>query len=430
MTIRSQKTPSWLWWAGIALVAGGMAIGAALYAVLGSTGDSAGAPTQTDPHAEEGHREHEEGVVEIPLRAQQESGLKVEQATLRPFRDSLRVTGIVGPVQTGVAHVRPLARGVVDEVFVQLGNQVRKGQPLLSYDNIELGVAIGEYLSAVSSLRASRTELDVKKKILDRSAEMLRVGAVARTTHDIREAEYRSAESFVGNARSNVAKFEEQLHRFGLSDADLETLHVQRENGYHRTASHTTINAPNGGVVTAYNVNSGETVDPSSELLTITDISTLWVLADVYERDLGSVKLGSNVSIRVPTYPDEVFEGRITYISDAIEPQTRTARVRCVVDNSGKRLKLDMFATVEIPTEAIAQGVAVPTVAIQKIENQPVVFVRRSDSTFEQRPVILGLEAKGWTQILNGVREGEAVIGVGSFYAKTAALRELIGDEH
>jgi cobalt-zinc-cadmium efflux system membrane fusion protein len=89
-----------------------------------------------------------------------------------------------------------------------------------------------------------------------------------------------------------------------------------------------------------------------------------------------------------------------------------------------------MFATVEIPTETTAQGVSVPTAAIQQIENQPVVFVQRSETEFEQRPVTLGLEAKGWTQVLQGVKEGEAVIGEGSFYAKTAALRELIGDEH
>lgn len=428
MTIRTEKMPRWSWLFGIALLVGGMAIGAAIYAALGAR-ESGGAPAPAETHEGE-HAAEEEGIVEIPLQAQQESGIEVEQAMLRPFRDSLNVTGTVGPDQTRVTHVRPLARGVVDEVFVQLGDQVQKGQPLLSYDNIELGIAVGEYLSAVSDLRASRTELQVKRKILDRSAEMLRVGAVARTTHDVREAEHQNAEASVDSARSNVAKVEEQLHRFGLSDADITGLREEEAAGYHRTASHSTIRAPSAGVVTAYNVSTGETVDSSSELLTITDISTVWVLADVYEKDLGSIRLGSGVSIRVPAYPGELFEGRITYISDVIEAQTRTARVRCVVDNPAKRLKLDMFATVEIPTKDVAADVAVPTAAIQQIDNKPVVFVQRSETRFEQRSVAVDLDTKGWTRILSGVREGEPVISTGSFYAKTAALRELIGDEH
>lgn len=429
MTTKTERAPRWIWWAGIALLAGGMAVGAALYAFLGAREPDSVA-TSAETEGVGGHAAEAEGVVQIPGRAQQESGIEVVKATLRPFRDSLSVTGTVGPDQTRIAHVRPLARGVVDEVFVQFGSQVAKTQPLLSYDNVELGLAVGEYLSALSGLRASQTDLQMKEKILDRSAEMLRVGALARTTHDVREAEYQSAVASVDNSKSNVAKFEEQLHRFGLSDSDIAKLGEDGQAGYHRTASHTTIRAPSPGVITAYNVSTGETVDPSSELLTITDISTVWVLADVYERNLGSVKLGSKVSIRVPSYPGEVFEGRITYIGDVIEQETRTARVRCVVNNPGKRLKLDMFATVEIPTETTAQGVSVPTAAIQQIENQPVVFVQRSETEFEQRPVTLGLEAKGWTQVLQGVKEGEAVIGEGSFYAKTAALRELIGDEH
>lgn len=267
MTIHTKGKPQWNWLAGVALLAGGMAIGAALYSFW-SNSSTVTAPPHAETEEDLGHAASDSGRVEIPLKAQQESGLKVEKAALRPFRASLRATGVVGADQSRVAHIRTLARGVVDEVFVQLGSQVSKGQHLLSYDNIDLGMAIGEYLSATSALRASRTDLDVKERILERSAEMLRVGAVARTTHDIREAEHRSAQSSVDNAQSNVAKFEEQLHRFGLNHVDMSRLSEKDDSGYHRTASHTSVKAPRGGVVTAYNVNSGETVDPSSELLT------------------------------------------------------------------------------------------------------------------------------------------------------------------
>ena len=162
----------------------------------------------------------------------------------------------------------------------------------------------------------------------------------------------------------------------------------------------------------------------------MTDISTVWVLAGVYEADLSAVRMGKDVTIRVGAYPREVFRGRITCISDVVEPETRTARVRCVVNNPRVRLKLDMFATVEIPTGQTLQALAVPVEAIQRVNGQAVVFVKRSDLEFEQREVVTGLEAGGWIEIQQGLEPGESVVTQGSFYAKTAALRERIGDQH
>ena len=417
------------WIGSLVLLAIGMALGAFFYAWLGTEGSPAGVPEAT--HTEED--EHEgvaAGAIRIPLEAQKSSGLEVQQAAMHTIRTTLQVTGTVAPDQTRVFHIRPLARGVVEKVFVQLGDRVRKGDPLVSYDNIELGLAVGEYLSAKADLRSTETTLDVKETILARSREMLDVGAIARTTHDVREAEYRDAQAQVSSMQARVAKFEEQLHRFGLTDEDLKRLNEDDGAGYHRTSSHSTLRAPSAGIITAYDVTTGETIDPSSALLTVTDISTVWVQADVYEQNLSAVHLGKPVDIRVPAYPGETFRGPITYISDVVEPETRTARVRCVVANPRARLKLDMFATVEIPTEETAQVLAVPLKAIQRIDDEAVVFVKLSDTEFEQRAVATGVEAEGWIEIRQGVAAGEQVISEGSFYAKTAALRELIGDEH
>ncbi len=417
------------WVGSVVFLAAGMALGALYHAWFGA-GGRVDAVRESAEESHDEHEEGEEGVVRIPLEAQRTGGLKTVQAAIRPIETSLQVTGAVEADQTRIAHIRPLARGVVEEVFVQLGDRVRQGDPLISYDNIELGMAIGEYLSAGADLRSTQTTLDVKKTILARSREMLEVGAIARTTHDIREAEFRDAGAQVDSAEARVAKFEEQLHRFGLTDEDLRELNQKEHAGYHRTASHSVLRAPSSGIVTAYDVAVGETVDPSSELLTVTDISTVWVLADVYEDNLSAVRKGKEVRIRIGAYPEEIFRGRITYISDVVERETRTARVRCVVRNPRARLKLDMFATVEIPTGQTVEALAVPVEAIQRINDQAVVFVKRSDLEFEQREVVTGLEAGGWIEIQQGVDSGDSVITQGSFYAKTAALRELIGDEH
>lgn len=429
MTSRQSDNSGRSWIGSVIILAAGMALGALLYSWFGTEGRP-GVVLDAAKQTVSEHEESEEGVVRIPLEAQKTSGLQTQPAVMRPISTSLQVTGTVAPDQTRVAHIRPLARGVVEEVFVQLGDRVKKGDPLVSYDNIELGLGVGEYLSAKADLRSTRTMLEVKETILARSREMLEVGAIARTTHDIREAEYRDAQAQVDSAQARVAKFEEQLHRFGLTDEDLDKLNENDQAGYHRTASYSRLRAPSPGIITAYDVTTGETVDPSSALLTVTDISTVWVQADVYEQNLSAVRMGKDVAIRVAAYPGEVFRGRITYISDVVEPETRTARVRCVVENSRTRLKLDMFATVEIPTEQTVPVLAVPAEAIQRVSDRPVVFIKRSDEEFEQRQVVTGLEAEGWVEIQQGVEAGDTVITQGSFYAKTAALRELIGDEH
>lgn len=429
MSLRKLDNSGRAWIGSVVLLAAGMALGAFFYAWLGTVESPESAPAAAHT-GEDDHEGGAAGVIRIPLEAQKGSGLEVQQAVMRTIQTKLRVTGTVAPDQTRVAHIRPLARGVVEEVFVQLGDRVQKGDPLVSYDNIELGFAVGEYLSAKADLRSTQTTLDVKQTILARSREMLEVGAIARTTHDVREAEYRDAQAQVSSMQARVAKFEEQLHRFGLTDEDLKRLNEDDGAGYHRTSSHSTLRAPSAGIITAYDVTNGETIDPSSALLTITDISTVWVQADVYEQDLSAVHIGKPVDIRVDAYPGETFRGPITYISDVVEPETRTARVRCVVANPRTRLKLDMFATVEIPTEQTSQVLAIPAEAVQRIDDQTVVFVRLSDVEFEQRPVTIGAEAEGWVEILQGVEAGELVISEGSFYAKTAALRELIGDEH
>ncbi len=417
-------------WAGpIALLALGTALGYLGYPWIASFGDEASLEN-THLHGGEGNAAGERGIVHIPLDVQSANGLEIRRAEVRPFESPLHVTGTVSADQTRVARIRPLARGVVDRVFVQLGDRVNQGDPLLSYDNIDLGLAIGEFRAANADLRSTRTNLEVSETILTRSREMLEVEAVARTENDVVEAEFRSAQAQVDSARALVAKFEEQLHRFGLTEEDLNRLTQGEDPDYHRTASRATLRTPSSGIVTAYDVGHGEVIDPSSELLTVTDISVVWVLAGVSERDLSAVRLGKPVSIHVSTYPGESFRGRIVHTGDMVEQESRTARVRCVVRNPDGRLKLGMFATIDIPSGRTYDALAVPSEAIQKIQERPVVFVRRSGTVFEQRQVETRLSSDGWVELLSGVSAGDAVIAAGNALAKAEALRDAPGGAH
>lgn len=423
----SKKKQNWSI-AGIAFIAlvAGLALGAFLYSRLAGTGPSL-QPSTAPAEAEKPVKsESSSDTVQISPESQKEVGITVESAGFRNLRDTISATGIVSEDPLRVAHIRPLARGLIEKAYVRLGDRVSKGDPLVEYDNIELGLAIGDYQSAQAELQRSLTDLEVNKTILERSKEMLRVGALARTTYDLREAEYKDAEAKAVGARATVAKVMEQIHRFGWTDQDLANL--PEKQGTEHSISHSILKAPSSGIITNYHASVGETVEPSTELLAITDMSSLWVLADVFEKDLSYVQTGKAVRVRVASYPGKVFRGRITYVADTIEPKTRTAKVRCEVENNNGLLKLEMFATIEIPVDRASSVLAVPDLCIQQIEGKSVVFVKNSEKEFQKREIQTGIASGGYTEIRAGLRAGDLVAGQGSFVVKTAFLRNLIGE--
>jgi cobalt-zinc-cadmium efflux system membrane fusion protein len=169
--------------------------------------------------------------------------------------------------------------------------------------------------------------------------------------------------------------------------------------------------------------------DPDDELFSIADLSHVWVQAEVYEQDLGRVKIGQPAIITVDTYPGEKFRGQVTYLGDVLDPQTRTARVRCEVANPDVRLKLDMFAAIQLPTHFSRRALVVPASAIQQMNGSDVVFIRKSQTAFETRPVRTGKTLDDVTEIQSGLRQGEGVVSTGSFHLKSVALSGQIGEE-
>lgn len=407
----------------LVLVAG-LGLGALIPRMYGGRGVAA--PSE---EADAKHAKLPPGVVEVDATAQRNASVEVAAAAARTLPTVIEVTGVVAPEESRVAHIRPLARGLIEDVSVSLGSRVEAGQALITFDNIELGELIGTYLSEKAALQQTRSELELKSKTLDRAQELIKLEAIAQQTLELRRAEMQNAEAGVTSQRARVAKVEEQIHRFGLTDTDLAKLTTEEGRSIHRTASHSVIRAPFAGVITKYDVAKGEVVQPDHELFTLTNLTTVWVQADVYEKDLGRIQRDSDVAVKVEAYPDQSFVGRLTFIADLIDPKTRTAKVRCVVANSDGALKLDMFARIAIPTKGRRESVVVPQIAVQNVDNQPVVFVRRTATQFERRDVRVGASSGDQLEILDGLKAGETVVAAGSFYFKTALLRERIGGE-
>ena len=382
--------------------------------------------TRSHPRATE--EMHDPNSIEVTVDAQRNAGITVSAATEERIAQFVKTTGVISPDEARVAHIVPLSQGVVEDVFVQLGDRIQKGQPLLVYDNIELGEAVGEYQNLRAGLDKALAQEQVAKRSVDRANSLIEVQAISPREFEVRKAEYEQAKAEVASRRAELARAEEKLHRFGLTDQDLTRLDTS-EHGTHRTASHNTVRAPLSGVVTKYEVSKGEVVSRDKELFTIVDTSSVWALADVYEKDIQFVARGGECVVMVASYAKEVFKGRITYLSDALDPSSRTAKLRCVLPNTDGRLKLEMFTTVSVPTKEARTGVTVPGGALQEISGQKVVFVQLQPSKFEKRVVQVGEQNEQRAEVLSGVRAGEKVVANGSFYLKSALMRELIGGE-
>jgi len=309
-----------------------------------------------------------------------------------------------------------LAPGRVESVHVRLGDQVKAGQPLVTYDNVELGQLIGEYARAGAALNRAEADSDVARRAVERATKLVEAGGIPRAELERREAEFKRAQAEVAAARGELTNVERKLQRSGVAASDLARLQDSAPPGDMR--SRTVVRAPFSGVITATNVAPGEAVDTERELLTVADLSTVWVLGDIYQKDIASVRVGQRAEISSESYPDEKFQGRLTNVSDVLDPSTRTAKVRAEVPNTDRRLKLQMFVTLQIPTAAERPALIVPNAALQEIDGETVVFVQVKDDTFQKRVVQSGAGVGGLVPIVAGLKAGERVVIEGAFMLK------------
>jgi membrane fusion protein, heavy metal efflux system len=156
----------------------------------------------------------------------------------------------------------------------------------------------------------------------------------------------------------------------------------------------------------------------------------VWVIASVYERDLGRVKMGQTAEIAFVSFPERTFLGRITQVAQRLDPETRTAKVRVEVENRGGQLKLEMFATVRLPTQDPRVVPAIPETALQQVDGKNAVFVQTKAQEFQRREVELGHKADGWVEVTHGLKPGEQVVTQGSFYLKSTLLKKSLQEDH
>jgi cobalt-zinc-cadmium efflux system membrane fusion protein len=385
-------------------------------------------PAAGENAATEGAEGGSGNVVKISDEARETIGLTVVVAEERPFAAMIQTTGVVTPDETRVAHIRPLAPGRVEQVHVRTGDRVSAGQALVTYDNIEMGQLTGEYRAAAAVVERAQAEAEVARRALERASRLVDSGGLSRAEYERRDAEHKRALAAISTERAAMANVEQKLRRFGVESADLAKITIGEGGG----ASRGVLRAPFAGVVIAASVAPGESVDTERELLTVADLANVWVLGDLYQKDLGAIRRGQEALITVESYPGQTFSGRISYISDVLDAASRTAKVRAEVPNRDGRLKLQMFVNMQLPTGDTRATVVIPSTAIQEIDEEQVVFVQTSDDTFEKRVVKVGAAQRDNVPVMEGIKAGERVVTVGAFMLKSklkASSIEAEGEE-
>ncbi len=309
----------------------------------------------------------------------------------------LRLTGAVAFNAFKTTPVFSAVGGPVQEILVEPGQRVHTGQTLLT-------VTSPDYSAARSSYMKARTAFQLAEKNYARSKDLLEHKAVA-------ERDLQQAESDRDQAQADLQSSEDALRALGIRDP--ESLIKETP----KTTGQIPVPAPVAGQIVERLVGPGQLLQAgSTQCFTISDMSTVWVLVNVYQNDLAYVRVGDSVELTTDAYPT-VFHGKISYIADALDPNTRTVQARIVTENPGDKLKKDMYVTATVRAGALANAITVPDAAVLRdSENQPFVYVQQNNNQFARRLVKAGDSQNGRTLIQSGLNEGEHVIGDGSLF--------------
>ncbi len=318
------------------------------------------------------------GTVTISPERIQMLGVRTEAASLRSMARTVRAVGTVAADERRIGVVNPKFEGWIEQLHVNTtGQAVRRGEALLEVYSPDLVLAQREYLVARSA-----------------AADMAQADPAARD-----------------NAKSIAAAALSRLKNWDISADQLARL--QRTGTATRTLA---LTAPISGIVMDKPALQGLHFGAGDMLYRIVDLSTVWLLADVFEQDLAQVRPGQSATITVQAYPGRVFEGRVAFVYPTVNAQTRTAKVRIEVPNPDLLLKTEMYATVEIAAPAESATVlVVPDSAVLDTGTKQTVLVDRGDGRFEPRAVKLGARGGGYVAVLEGLRDGEKVVTGANF---------------
>ena len=318
---------------------------------------------------------------ELVLTRQQvrAAGIATQKAEVKPVSSILTLSGKVALNERLAAHITARVRGRVEQVHRVAGDHAMKGEAVVELYSQEFLTMQAEFIQAEERLKRMSSD----------------------------QSDYGTAQAIYQSAKK-------KLQLVGMTDSELEAL---ADN--HNPLALLPVRAPFNGALLTGEAHLGSFVEVGSEFFTIANLQTPWVIADVLEHDLPLVSEGLRGDVTVAPYPNEKFKGQLTSIIDQVDEKSRTVKVRFEVQNRQEELKPGMFATVNLDIRVGGKNVIVPSSAVMENKDAQYLFVALDDTTFEQRPVKIGTETKAYTEILEGLKTGEAVVFKGTFFLKS-----------
>jgi len=405
MTQTNSNTPRIL-----ALVIGAVLVASAgaggMYLYLRSGAATAPAPNETA--APPAMTPPKEIAVTLTADAASRAGIQTVRPTLGKIGSSIAVPGVVEPDAYKQVVVRSVAAGQVRSVAVDLGTEVRRGDLLATIHSPELAETLRGYLSM-------RAEFDAAHQRLTRLEGLVKIGAASQQELETAKAEHVRHATDVESAQAKLALLgvtAKQLSALNESAAIDSTIRVA---------------SPIDGAITTRTINQGANIDASMDIFTVVDLSSVWIVANLYERDLSRVRVSSAASITSAAAPGRTWSGRVSYIDPQLAQDTRTAKVRIDVNNPGRTLRLGMYTDVVLTSSTPVTALLIPRTAIQTIGSQTVVYIAdpRQPGRYLERSVGLGSASGESVEVATGVAEGDQVVVAGSFTLR--AERDRLG---
>lgn len=361
--------------------------------------------------------------VHLTSAAIAEAGITTWKIQPVDLEHRLSLNGTVGYNENRLLHVAANIRGRVASIPVDLGARVRRGDPLIEIESVEMGRAREELVRALADLL-------VASRAYERARSLVAAKAISVGELQVREAEYLSKKAVAEST-------ERTLHLYGEDSDLIDGLKAASLEGDPAPAvpnsASLTIRAPFEGRIVDRKATPGALFEALEPLMTLADLSSVWVFFQAYEKDIALISEGLSVLIRTEAYPQASFRGRVDFIGSVVDGGSRTVRVRATVENQDERLRPGMFvkSQIEIPTppEEAHATLAVPQSALQTLEGRLTVFVLTAEGTFVRRAVETGHTFEGFTEILKGVKPGEEVVTEGSFVLKSEFARATLVDE-
>ena len=367
-----------------------------------------GTPEPVDDH---GH-DRVPGTIELTPEAVASARIAVSVATEGTLANGMSLPARIALDPRKEAMVSAWIAGQVDTISVRPGDQVERGQELARVQSPELG-------EAVAAFRTAKARDDAADARLERLRRLEADGVSSKAQVLESEADHAEAEG-------DLEAAEERLRILGVP------MNIGSPHSGEHFPSRVPVRSPIAGTVLTADASVGERVDPGQALFHVGDLDEVWLVLDVYERDLAAVRAGQGVTFTVEAWPELTFAGDVAQVGDWIEPDARTVEVRVVVPNPEHKLKPNMFATAELTAvdKAPQTGLILPLDAVQRIDGTDTVFVETEPQHFTARPVAVAERTATQVRLSSGLEVGERVVTEGAFALKSELEKSELGAGH